>query len=207
MPLLTLKQGLVKIAKGVESAIRGDITSAVVVTGGHGYYREPASQGVVMIASTAVAGVAPGTALSTTPPMCLWNPPSSGRSLSVIKSSLGYVSGTLGAGTVVYAQYPQATVPTTGTELVPVNGLLSFPRGVGRAFQGSTLAGTPTIIGPAYELGAALATTATFQTNAFDLLDGVIEVPPGNALCLQGVAAAGSTPLVIFGLCWEEIDI
>jgi hypothetical protein len=30
---------------------------------------------------------------------------------------------------------------------------------------------------------------------------------PGNVLCLQAIAAAGSTPLVLLAMSWEEIPV
>jgi hypothetical protein len=159
-------------------------------------------------ASIAVAGVAPGTALSTTPPMAVLNPLNSGYNLAVLKTSIGYVSGTLGAGSIVYAFVtPQATVPTGGTELTPVSDLIGQIRGAGRAFSGSTLSGTPLIIRPAYNMGAALATTALGVSVCQDLVEGEIMIPPATCFVMQGVAAAGTTPLVILSVVWEEMLI
>jgi hypothetical protein len=42
---------------------------------------------------------------------------------------------------------------------------------------------------------------------AVDDVSGEIQVPPGVALGLCGIAAAGTTPLVIFGISWEEIPL
>lgn len=202
-----LKRGLVRLGQGAQGNLRGDATSALVMTQGHGDWTELSAQGSVMIASTAVAGVAPGTALSTTPPMAIWNPPGSGFNLALLKTVLGYVSGTLGAGSIVYAQVAaQTTVPTGGAELTPVCSMLGFPRGVGRAFQGSTLTGTPTIVKPAYQL-PAFAGAAAVPTLVSDLLDGEIIVSPGTVFVMQGVAGAGTTPLALFGVVWEEFPV
>lgn len=200
--------GLRTCADGTIVTQRGGRTGEACVTFAHGYYSEPANRAVIMESCTAVGGVAPGTALSTTPPMALWNPPSSGYNLNIIKTSMGYVSGTLGAGSLLYAQVnAQVTVPFTGTELVPVCTKLGYPRGVGRTFQGSTLSATPTVIRAAMSCGAFLATTAINQFAVSDVIDGAFSVPPGNVFVMQGLMAAGSTPLVIFGIVWEEIPI
>jgi len=201
-----LRQGLVALSSGAQGILRGDKTSALVTANGHGSYNEPATQGKIMIAANAVAGVAPGTALSTAPPFTVWNPPSSGYNLSILKAVVGYVSGTLGAGTIVYASVTnQTTVPSTGTELTPQCTLLGAPRGVGRAFTGSTVASTPAIIRPGWTVGAFLATTALQPTDECNLIDGALIVPPGNCVCLQEIGAAGTTPLVIFSIEWEEL--
>ena len=202
------RTGLISAADGSVNPLRLDKTGALVVATAHPLYSEAANRSRVFVASTAVAGVAPGTALSTTPPMALLNPLNSGKDVLVIATALGYVSGTLGAGTIVYAYVsPQATIPTGGTELTPVCSRLSASRGVGRAFQGSTLASTPLILEPVYTIGAMLATTAWAPVLIQDLVDGSYVVPPATCFVIQGVAAAGSTPLVLLSIIWEEIDI
>lgn len=193
---------------GAAGTARGNITGCMVNAPGHGSFTEPASRATIMEVTTGVAGVAPGTALSTAPPLSLWNPPSSGKNLAILKSSLGYISGTLGGGSIVYALVPsQTTVPTGGTELIPQCSALGMPRGVGRAFQGSTLAAAPTILRPAYIVGAFTAATAVAPDQALDLVDGAIVVTPGSVLVMQGVAAAGTTPLILLSLIYEEIPI
>ena len=192
---------------GTQVVGRADKTGAAVVSTLNGAYTESGARSTLMVASTAVAGVAPGTALSTTPPFVLWNPPGSGKKLSVLKSMLGYVSGTLGAGSLVFAAVlSQVTVPTTGAELVPVCTDLGMPRGVGRVFQGSTLVSVPQILYPAFMLGAFVG-GANPPQDSIDVVDGSIIVEPGTALCLQGVAGAGTTPLVLLGMKWAEIPV
>ena len=200
--------GPIQAADGNEEVVRlGKFAEQIVSLLGGGQY-EYASRGQLLHASTAVAGVAPGTALSTTPPMALWNPLNSGV-LGVLQLVyLGYVSGTLGAGTMVHAQVVgQTTVPTGGTELTPQTGLLSTARGKLRAFQGSTLAATPTILRPSAILGAGVTTTATFPAVAVDEVAGAIVIPPGSCWVYQGVAAAGTTPLVLIGATYAEVPL
>lgn len=36
---------------------------------------------------------------------------------------------------------------------------------------------------------------------------GSVVLEPGTAICLQGVAAAGTSPLVIFGMKWGELPV
>lgn len=206
--LAELKVGFKSLANWVIDTIRGDKTGAVVVANTHGQFNESALQGAIMYATNLPAGVAPGTALSATPPLTLWNPPASGKNLSITKVSVGYVSGTLGGGNIALGQIPaQVTVPSGGTEIVPSCSLIGFPRGVGRAFTGSTVASTPTIIRPVFNLGAFTAATALAPQDCDILVDGSIVVPPGAAVCLQGIAAAGTTPLVILGFTYEEIPV
>jgi hypothetical protein len=187
---------------------RADKTGAPVFAQVNGAYTESGARSTLMVASTAIAGVAPGTTLSTTPPFVLWNPPGSGKKLSVLKAMLGYVSGTLGGGSILLgAVLSQVTVPTTGTELTPVCSDLGMPRGVGRVFQGSTLVSVPQILYPAWSIGAWVGTTASPPVDSIDVVDGSIIVEPGTAVCLQGLAGAGTTPLVLLAMKWAEIPV
>lgn len=158
--------------------------------------------------STAAAGVAPGTALSTTPPAVLYNPTNSGVVAAILKVSVGYVSGTLGAGSIVMGFTPQqVSLPSGGTALTPQNAFLSNAKPQCTSHQGSTLVAAPTILRPVWQLGAALATTPEFVRSAVEKVDGEVVVPPGCAFALQGIAAAGTSPLVLLGITWEEIPI
>jgi hypothetical protein len=197
------------VADGSNTELRQTRQGGLVVADGHGRYTEATSRGFTAWASTGAAGVAPGTALSTTPPMAIWNPPGSGVNICILISTVSYVSGTLGAGSLVYgAVLSQPAAPTGGTELLPIPGLISGAKPKGRAFQGSTLAATPTILAPAFSLTAALATTAVQPfVPAKDEVAGSIIVPPGTVLIMQGIAAAGTTPLVIIGINWEEMPL
>lgn len=101
----------------------------------------------------------------------------------------------------------QVTVPTGGTEITPTCSLLGAPRGVARAFSLSTFISAPAIIRPVFNLGAFTAATALAPQDCDVLVDGGIVVPPGAAIALQGIAAAGTTPLVILGITYEEIPV
>jgi hypothetical protein len=176
-----------------------------------GRFEEATFRNQVYSASTAVAGVAPGTALSTTPPFLLYNPSNSGKVLSLIETFVGYVSGTLGAGTIVYAaaSVAQPNLPTGGTALAILTALLggADSQSVAAALQAATVAATPRIFKPAFTLGAALATTPAFAALVKDQVNGAIEVLPGYFLAMQGIAAAGTAPLVLFGATWKELAI
>jgi len=200
--------GYRKIVSGVQSSLRSGYSAELMVSMARGLYFDACIRGSMMESCNAVAGVAPGTAFSTTPPFALWNPPSSGKNLALVKLFLGYVSGTLGAGVINLGIISsQTTVPTTGTELTPVCTLINAPRGVGRSFTGSTFTSAPTILRPVWSTGAALASTAGFPIEITEVLDESIIVTQGSAVALQGTAAAGTSPLVILGMAWEEIDV
>jgi hypothetical protein len=164
-----------------------------------------ASKGNIGIVSNAAAGVAPGTVLSTAPPITLHNPASSGVNLAIIRTSMGYVSGTLGAGTIVYAYAAQPAAPTGGTGLTELSGLIGGTAPVGTAYTGSTIAATAAIIRPAFILGASLASTAYPPDKLVDEVNGSIVIPSGYVFCMEGIAAAGTSPLVILSITWEVI--
>jgi hypothetical protein len=50
-------------------------------------------------------------------------------------------------------------------------------------------------------------TAATPPAPAVDNVDGEIVVPPGSALVIQGIAAAGTSPLVLIGVVYEELPV
>jgi hypothetical protein len=179
---------------------------ASVVVQAHGKYHEAARLGKLFVASIGVAGVAPGTALSTTPALAIWNPTNSGILVSIKQVFVGYVSGTLGAGTLVHAQNAsQVAAPTGGTELTPVCALLNGTRGTARAFTGSTVSAATTLLRASMSMGAALATSVDFPSVVMDEVDGGIVIPAGVAYAYQGVAAAGTSPLLVLSVIYEEV--
>ena len=175
-----------------------DSTGAQYFASARPTYANAATDGRLFSACNAITGVAPGTTVSTTPPIALANPTGSGRLIVLLAARLGFISGTLGAGSIVYAIAAQPSAPTGGTVLTVSNARFgSSIAAVGKAYQASTVV-APTAIGPAFQLGS-------IQTLAIDLIDGAIVLQPGYALSLHGVAAAGTSPLVQMSLTWEEV--
>ena len=178
----------------------------LIATPAHAMYAEAGRLARVHSACTGVTGVAPGTVLSTTPPFTLYNPANSGIVAVVLLAALGYVSGTLGAGTIVFAvnATPGQAVPTGGTELTPQCQLVGSARGTCRVFQASTLGATPVILRPAFIVGAYVG-GADVPGPKECYVQGSIQLSPGTSVSLQGVAAAGTTPLVLLAMEWEEM--
>lgn len=193
---------------GVFAAGRLDKTGANVSTNGHGWWHESTSRGKVFVASIGVAGVAPGTALSTSPALILWNPTASGIAVSILQVFVGYVSGTLGAGMLVHSYNPsQATAPSGGTALTPACALLNTSSGTAKAYTGSTISATSVLLRPSMTMGAALASSVAFPSLVMDEVGGGIVIPAGAAWCYQGIAAAGTTPLLSLAVVYEEITL
>lgn len=185
-----------------------DGSGAAYVVGVHGKYYEIALRGRLFVGGTAVSGVAPGTAIGTTGAFTLYNPLGSKTRLVVMRASMGYISGTLGAGVVNYLAnvVPQAAA-VTGTAITAVNCLIGSGQGAnGKPLTTSTLPANPTVMRPFCSLTALLASTAVQPYVVTDDVDGEFIVDEGCALTLHATAAAGATPLVTFGMTWEEVD-
>lgn len=205
--LADAKVGPVLEADGAIGPVRRTRTGAVATSDAHARFQEAVSRGTAYCATTGVAGTAPGTALSTTPPYTLYNPRDSGLDVVVWIATFGYISGTLGAGAIFWGVNNDAAqaIPSGGTELTPINLRVGAARGVARAFQESTLAAAPTALRPFCSLTALLATTAVAPYQIIEYVDGAITINPGCSVSLEGVAAAGSAPVVALAMTWEEV--
>jgi len=199
-----------KSVDGVLATTRGDkFLDAAITMGRGGYYADPTLRGTVYQVSTAAAGYTTGAGTSGALTAAgnaigLWNPVGSGVNAIIMKTSLGYVSGILSYGTIVYGQYAQTTTPGAGTAIVPTSNVLGNTAGQCKAYSGVTAAGVPTILRPAYIFGP-YAGAAGFSNPTYDYVHGEYVVPPGNMFIMSGLAAgAGSSPLCIFGIEYSE---
>lgn len=172
----------------------------------HGRYYDAARDGRLFHAQTAAAGVAPGTAIGTTAPFALHNPLGSGVYVAINIVSMGYVSGTLGAGTIHHCVNldPQAAAPT-GTTIVERPGLVTGAGSQAIALTTATLAAAPTPWRQFISLAPELATSVLAPYIAYEDVGGAIILPPGCTYSPQGTLGAGTSPLVVFGVTWEEI--
>lgn len=194
------------IANGNYATARLEADRSLAVFAAHGDYYDAARRGGVFVAGTAASGVAPGTSIGTTAAFSLYNPVGSGVNLVILRATLGYVSGTLGAGVIHYvANNNPGAAATTGTAITTVNCLMGGAVSQGRAFTTSTLPTTPTVMRPFVSLQASLASTAVSPWQVMEDVRGEFIITPGCTLSLEGTTAAGSTPLVVLGLTWEEV--
>ena len=179
----------------------------VLVTQVGGARRSSAMRRQIFSAATATTGVAPGTSLSTTQNFAVLNPAESSVNLAILKTAVGYVSGTLGAGTLVYAQVNVGGASVSGTLITPVCARLGAGTAQAKAYTSASTTASATLIRPFANLGAALASTALGLSSAvIDNVDGEFIVPPGYMFVMHGIAAGGSTPLVIYSCVWEEFE-
>ena len=174
-----------------------------------GVYYKPADRGNLFHGQTAVTGVAPGTAVGTTGAQALYNPASSNKKLVISKAFMSYVSGTLGIGQVQWVAHDDpAQAAITGTAIVPVNAKVgSGDIAVGKLFTTATVPSSGKVFRPFTNLPPMLASSVNTPWRAEDNVDGAIVLLPGVGVSLQATAAAGTSPLVIFGMQWEEIPI
>ena len=160
--------------------------------------------GLVFVACTAIAGVAHGTSIGTAPPIYVYNPAGSGKELVILYGQMGYISGTLGAGVVAWVGSSTSTV-SSGTAIVPVkvNGFAATGS-VASVATGPTLSAAPTLLRPAWNVSAQLASTAGSAWRVEDKCNGEFILQEGCGIGLQGVATAGTSPLVVFSIGWIE---
>jgi len=196
--------------KGSSKIASLDKDGNVGVSVAHSPHAAAVMAGRVYSGATAAGGVAPGTALGTTGAYTLANPLGSGVYGVILQGSMGYLSGTLGAGFVSWNATvdPQLALPT-GTAITELNMLVGGKRGSGELVALTTATITaPVIIRPAWNLDASLGTTAGIGVHPLvDYVNGAIVVAPGASITLHGTAAAGLTPLVVFGTIWEEVEV
>lgn len=205
---VTLLVGRSSGASGQYIAGRADESRSHAVFQSHGKYHDAVLRGRCYSAGTAASGVAPGTSIGTTAAFSIYNPLGSGYNLHILRATLGYVSGTLGAGVIHWvANTNPAAAATTGTAITAVNNLLGGAACVARPFTTATLPASPTVVRPFASLGASLASTAVQPWQIVEDVDSEFVVTPGCTLSLEGTTASGSTPLLVFGVTWEEFAI
>ena len=120
----------------------------------------------------------------------------------------GLPIGTLGAGSIYLTTHAGVAVANpTGTAIVPKQTLLgSSATGAAIALTTATVT-TQVAIRPICSFGAMLATSVFPPTVLKDQINGEIVVPPGFGVGLHGIATAGTSPLVLYGMTWEEVPV
>lgn len=201
--------GRAGVADGTTSTARAGKRNELIVTDGLPKYHEAVERGMAFSGNTAVAGVAPGTVLGTTSAFYLHNPTGSGKLIALVKASLGYLSGTLGAGATyltTHAAGTPAAVPT-GTVITPRNNLIGTTTGSVATCLTTATVITQVPVKPLWSFGAAVATTAFQPTPCEEYFEGEFIVYPGFGVGMHSIAAAGTAPLVLFGCTWIEVPL
>ena len=207
------KRGVQSVTGTSESELRIDKTSALVVAPGRAPYTEQVGLGIVYAAAIPPGtGQAPGTAIATTACMTLANAATSTVNLVLYQIMVGYISGTLGAGVLALLAHTAVgssiTAPSGGTPITPTNMLIgSSGVSVANCRFNNTVPASGVMIRAICGLGASLASTAVQPWAIQDNVGGGVVVGPGQAVSVQGIAAAGSSPLITVALIWAEEPI
>ena len=181
--------------------------TGVTLDDAYGDYYTPTLNSMVYEASTAIAGVAPGTTIGTTGAFTLYNPKTSTKNLVVQEICMSYISGTLGSGSVFLCANTNASAAAvTGTAITSVSTLIG---GTGtsqaNAFTTSTLPVSPTMMRPLWTLTPMLATSVFQPFSLEEETGGKYIILPGCSLSLEAVAGAGTSPKVVFSMSWVEV--
>lgn len=186
-----------------EPILRMDETGAAVTVPRFGY--EMARRSATFNASTAVGGVAPGTSVGTTAAFALQNPAASTVLLVIRSIRVTYLSGTLGAGSIALVWHDSATA-ATGTAITAISSYLGSGSATGLPLTTATVVTGGAVARYLFTLQASLASTAvTGWTLKEDFTNDPIIVPAARHISLQGITAAGSSPLVLFSVTWDEV--
>lgn len=205
---MTMLVGPRAVNDGDTSDGRAARTGEQVISDLHARFYEQAKRGNLFMGHTAVTGVAPGTAIGTTAAFALYNPAGSGVDLVVINGQMSYLSGTLGIGFISWVAHTNpAQAALTGTAIPVVNGKVSGGAGQGKPLTTATVPASGTPFRLFANLPPMLATTVLTPWRFVDEVNGAIVIPPGCGVSLQATAAAGTSPLVLFGVTWEEVPI
>lgn len=186
--------------RGLECGPLGDLLSSPL-----GDYYEIARRGMLFHAETAVTGVAPGTAIGTTGAFTLSNPLGSPVDLVILEGSMGYVSGTLGIGRVDWLLGALTDAAPSGTAIAALNARIGGRASFARPLTTSTIT-APTLCRPFATLPPLLASSVLAPWVYRDAVNGAIVVSPGSSVTLHATAAAGTSPLVVFGCMWAEVS-
>jgi len=184
---------------------------APLITGDlHGRYYENASRGQTFTAATASAGIAHGSALTATPAFAILNPAGSGRNISILKTFWGYVSGTLGSGSLWYTQganpgsLPAETAAAFRSATL-LSGAKAAAGDVALAYSGISLTNTPVLVRPSAFTLSAYAGAANIIVPLVEEIAGEIIVQPGAFFAIEGIGTAGTTPLIVIGCTYEIV--
>jgi hypothetical protein len=173
-----------------------------------GIYSEMAARRRIFIGSTPAAGVTVPIFSNTTQQFVLHNPIGSGKLFHVLRTRIGYISGTMVAGHFCYATNTLLTNAVSGTAALIQSARLqdaASPSG-----SAARLVTAATVVAMTYLMphGVSQVAQTAAQTNApwqqIDDLNGSICIPPGGALALAANAAA--FVVAALGIEWEEVD-
>lgn len=202
--------GFKKIGSGVYSEPRVGPNAQLMTGNARPFNADMVERRRVFLGASPAAGVTVPIYTNTNQQFVLFNPPGSGKKGSVLKAMLGYVSGTMVAGHLCYANQTLITNAITGTAgLVQQAGMqtnANAPQGNALqllvnatvvAFTYLMPFGTSQVVQP--------ATGVNTPWQMVDQPDGLISIYPGQALAIAANVAAAMVAAA--GIAWEETDL
>lgn len=207
--LLKGKVGPQTLVDGIEAMPRLGRAAQQVVSNIYGYHSEASERRRLFFGSTAATGVTVPIFSNTTQQFVLFNPIGSNVKARILKSSVGYVSGTMVAGHLCYANQTLLSSAITGTAGLIQNGYLGAAAGPSGTGCQLLVAATVVAFTYLFPLGVSQVVQAATATNTpwqmVDNVDGAITVPPGSALAIASNVAASM--VATLGLLWEEVPL
>lgn len=211
MATVESKVGPQTVADGTVTQARLGKTAELNTSDVHSRFYEGNYRSKRFLASTAQAGVAgqQATTLAASCALALCNPSNSGVNAVIDKLTIGLISGTAGICAYVWAVYAaQAAVAAAGTAVAAKAANLSAAASQCTLGTGaSVVAGAPVLLRATGISTGAEVGGATMPSIFTENVDGSIIVPPGQALVLFGLGAAGTSEKNLYGLDWEEVPV
>lgn len=187
---------------GANPVMLGGRAGEGIVSELHGKYYTQTYRGAMYMATTTTASAIP-IANTTAPTFVLWNPAGSGKNAVLVRYAAGWVATTEAPGNIEFALLTSAGAGSlaTGapfsafTAAAAQSGLLGSGSKSGMLFgTAATLTTAGTVI--ATSGLSHLTTTGTATSGSFSYIvdfDGMMILPPGNALYTVASAATAST--------------
>ncbi len=171
---------------------------------------EAVRAGQLFTASTINTGVTVASlTLTTSAPTAMGNPSGSGVNAYLKSISAVYVSGTIGTGAMFLVGHPNSAA-VTGTAATYINSCMIGSTATPKCnvTYTSTVAASGKVIQNMFTTEPFVATDhlAPGQPLTWDFSGG-FGVAPGSAVSVQGIMAAGSSPLLVFTWVWQEVAI
>lgn len=197
------------LADGAEARPYAGRRGELIMAQLRGKYSEASQRGRLYVGSTPAAGVTVPIYSSTTQQCVLYNPVGSGVVLSLLRTRIGYISGTMVAGHFCYANQTLLTSAITGTQSALVQNLKLAAAAAGGSsallFTAATVVAMTYLmnVGQSQVVQAATATNTPWTQE--DDLDGLITIQPGSAIAVAANVAAAVVANI--SLVWEELPI
>lgn len=176
-------------------------------------YQAAVEAGNVYIASvksvtvTATTDISPLPATTGRALLAVYNPPGTGKRLSILRINISHVSGTPG-GPLYLDIVPPSTL-ITGIPTLPINARdFTAGGGVGKVF--AAFVPVNAIVGvmlrPLGGFAAVAIATASAPASHNEDIDGSISVPPGGMLAITA-HATGTSHILSGSIIFEEVTI